>query len=117
MNKWEAIAEMAKGNKVTDNNGRAWFAIDNWQQRIICSDGHLYTDDELNSEGWEIYEEKPELKKDPYIGKQVIQKSNTEIKHIITGKDIDGDYYVNTTLLDGGIENIKELYYIEGEDF
>jgi len=64
---------------------------------------------------YRIKEEKPVLKKDPYIGKCVIDKKNGKEQYIITEVDHCGRYNVNDYLYYK--EDIKINYYIEGEDF
>jgi hypothetical protein len=114
MNKWESIAEMAKGEKTENKFIAGYFFID---KNGIFKNSNTFDTWNINNlplDGWKIYEEKPELKKDPLLGKQLVQKSDTKLKYIITGK-IKGGYVIDNTNYDK--DSIKDLFYIEGEDF
>ena len=72
---------------------------------------------------YRIAEEKHKLKKDPYVGKQVIPKDNYQIAHLITSYSPFGNSFSSKMMyfIEGvglrSLKDIKSEFYIEGEDF
>jgi len=65
---------------------------------------------------YRVMEEKPVLKKDTYIGKQVILREDVTQQGIINFRD--GKFYFTSVLPDSfTIDTLKETFYIEDEDF
>ena len=95
MNKWQAIAEMAKGKKVFfPRHEKDYYFYINNKDSIVGADNIEHDFNYKCLDGWEIYEEKPELKKDPYLGKIVIQKSN----HIFHSKSYNNSLVYSSVL-------------------
>jgi hypothetical protein len=112
---WEALKALEEGKKIR--------CIDWEEGEYYFRSGVNILNEKLNilvdmsaeniNGVWELYEEKPEIKPDPYVGKKTIMKKSNS-QSIIT---IDCSLYRTGRANYDSIEHLKEFWYIEGEDF
>jgi hypothetical protein len=116
MKTWEAVKALQEGKKVR---------MDDW-----CDNEYMFIDNNfifMHEHGknvpsrfehtmgdWELYEEKPEIKKDKYVGKIAINKTKKAQGFIEVNSD--GCYRV-ADFTYFSVEELKKYNYIEGEDF
>ena len=108
------IRAMLDGKELKTNQGNYYYNVDSEGFYNYHDDPVDVNDRDFN--GYEIVDPKPELKVNPLIGKVVIRKS-TGVQYLIVA------YLpaVDTYRLEGNgactISELKEMYYIQGEDF
>jgi hypothetical protein len=119
MKTWEAVKALKEGKVITDG----YYVITGGLTPIILSkNGDNLGRYDMNKflEGdWKLYEEKPEIKKDPYVGKIAIEKLNNDVQGIITRNGSQYIVFIDhvTHYRCSSIETLLLNYYIEGEDF
>ena len=104
---------MEKKIKLTTCSDFYYYLKDN---NIYDSEGKIRDLGILGEFDFELYEEKPKLKKPKYLMKTVVYKKNTKIFHVVGYYNSANEKYI-FDIFKLTEKELEEDFYIEGRDF